>query len=211
MLVSDRRTLIVLASLVGAMTVASGLLLMLEPGPVAAVQAISLSSVDRAHRFSDDPILDVGLLPGSGRWSAVVVQCGPNTTGVASLAGLRSDQDPSGYHFVIPARYAAAGRVRAQATPRWRHQQAGAYWAGADSAWVNHHAIGVCLEDDGAGRGPSQDQWRQLVGLVQKLQARFQIPADRVMLQTTDVRRGASGAVMPVTWFRQQLLTFSEP
>lgn len=94
---------------------------------------------------------------------------------------------------------------------RWRDQQAGAYWVGPESKWVNHHAIGICVENDGTGQGPTDGQLKRLLWLARQLQARFQIPADRVILQVGSEQTSAGGRWFPVAWFRQQLLSFAVP
>ena len=47
MWIPDRRTVIVLTSLIGAMTLVSGLLLALEPGPVSLTRQVSLVVMDQ--------------------------------------------------------------------------------------------------------------------------------------------------------------------
>ncbi len=213
MLVPDRRTLIVLASLVSAMTVASSVLLLLEPGPAKAVKGMSLASIDRTPHRSGDGLFDHIQTSAPGRWSAVVIHYGsaPLVTPVVHTDGdLMPPGDDLAYHFLI-RRGRGPWREQVAFGGRWRDQQDGAYWAGPESRWVNHHAIGICLEDDGTARGPAQEQLETLIGLVQRLQTRFQIPADRVILQIDTGQAAAGARWFPVAWFRQQLLTFAAP
>jgi len=201
--VPDRRTLIVLASLVGAMTVASGLLLLLEPKNATALRGISLSSVNPVDRSGHDILLASSSGPQAGPWSAIVV----HHTRAPGAHG-HSDMGIANYHFSIHGQGSSSDRF--EVGVRWRQQSPGAYWAGPEKDWVNHHAIGVCLVS-ATEEGPSEQQLQQLIGLVQQLQAEFQIPADRVVLQPGIGQISSKGRWFPTAWFRQQLLTFAAP
>jgi hypothetical protein len=203
MLVPDRRSLIVLASLVGAMTVASGLLIALEPTSVGPIGGMSLSSIDDPDRSQ---VYDHVLQDQGGRWSAIVVHVGSKPA--RATQGAAAD---TAYHFVIPQEPGAA-KESVEVGYRWRRQLPGTYWAGSDSDWVNRHAIGVCIESPTGHSGPSDEQLQGLIQLVHSLQAQFQIPADRVILQVNSAGQSSHGGRwFPVTWFRQQLLAFATP
>lgn len=204
MLVPDRRTLIVLASLVGAMTIASGLLLVLEPGPATSVDGMSLSSVGPQRR-ADGGLFGAGLPAVSGRWSTVVVHYGSSHSHTG-----QSQHRPSAsaYHFVVRGGDVSWGD-RLEIGSRWNRQQAGAYWVGPESQWVNHHGVGISVEKDSPGQGPTDEQLQKLVWLVQRLQVQYQIPADRVILQVESSATKTGGRWFPIAWFRQQLLTFT--
>lgn len=203
--VPDRRTLIVLASLVGAMTVASGLLLLLEPKNATALRGLSLSSIDLVDQPGHDILLASSTNSSqlAGPWSAIVVH---NTR--VPRAGRGIDAGIANYHFAIHEQGSSSDRF--EVSRRWRQQSPGAYWAGPEKDWVNRHAIGVCLVSAGE-EGPSEDQLQRLVGLVQQLQAEYQIPADRVVLQPGIGHISSKGRWFPTAWFRQQLLTFAAP
>lgn len=207
MIAPDRRTVIVLASLVGAMTVASGLLLLLEPRKTGSITGVSLLSVDHSGAGTENHLFHTAPQAKPGRWFAIVVTCKPRSA-VQSAAYRPGRVDDSPYHFLIPSGDSDAPIEVGQ---RWRQQEQGAYWQGPESQWVNRHAIGVCLENDVENQAPSEDQLRRLIWLVQHLQSRYQIPADRVVLQV-DLTRSASGVRwFPTAWFRQQLLAFAIP
>ena len=200
MLVPDRRTVTVLATLIGAMTVASGLLLLLEPRPSTIISNISLSTVNHetpSEASGEGSVLDDQAQ--AGRWSAIVIHYG----------GADENIDAR-YHFVIPSKRRGGGDPIV-ANPRWQRQQPGAYWAGSEGDWVNHHAVGIRLSQNGNADGPSQKQLRTLVQLVQRLQSRFQIPADRVILQADNETASHGDGWFPVAWLRHQLLTFATP
>ena len=209
--VPNRRSMVVLASLVGAMTVASGVLLLLEPRQAVAVRQLSLLSVDRANPSGsgDDFILDpVQQSPGD-RWSAIVVRYGKGPLAIET-GTRRLGADDHGYHFVVPIAQSKSDR-QVKVGYRWRHQLAGAYWAGPESAWVNHHAIGVCVINEGDRGERMEERLNKLVLLVQQLQTNFKIPADRVILEVESGAGSSKGRWFPVAWFRQQLLSFSIP
>jgi len=227
MLVPDRRTLIVLASLVGAMTVASGLLLVLEPGPATAAKGISLSSIGQQRRVHRG-LFVTSRQAKPGRWSTVVVHYGHSSQGHSSqghssqgssratvfqaVHGAATGQlaQDEGYHFVI-RNDSSISNEQLEIGQRWIRQQAGAYWAGTESHWVNHHGIGICIENNPTGQGPTEEQLRKAVWLVQRLQVEFHIPADRVILQVDTPPATSKSRWFPVAWFRQQLLAFSTP
>ena len=185
------------------MTVASGLLLLLEPKQVASVRGISLSSIDRVGRGEHDILLTTARDPQPMQWSAIVV----HHTRVPSAVG-RMDTGTANYHFAIRGKDPSGDGL--EVGHRWRQQLPGAYWAGPEKQWVNHHAIGVCLVSTGQ-EGPTEVQLEQLVGLVQGLQIKYQIPADRIVLQPGLGHVSSKGRWFPTAWFRQQLLTFAAP
>ena len=201
--VPDRRTLIVLTSLVGAMTVASGLLLLLEPKNATALRGISLSSIDHAGRGGHDVLLASSASQQAGPWSAIVVH---HTRMPRSSE--RNRVGLANYHFVVDSQGSSSDWF--DVGHRWHQQLPGAYWAGPEKDWVDRHAIGVCLVSSGE-EGPSEGQLQRLVGLVQQLQAEYQIPADRVVLQPGIGHISPQGRWFPTAWFRQQLLTFAAP
>ncbi len=219
----DRRTLTVWSSLVGAMTLASGLLLLLEPNPTAISSNMMLSSVrptsvdPRESLFQSLPPADsavaVDRTPAVTPWSAIVVRTSGTAAGSAEDLDRRHRQmglDGLGHHFVINNGTGAEdGQI--EIGFRWQDQKPGAHSIGANSEWLNRHAIGICLIGDDARQPPTEQQLHQLVWLVQRLQARLGIPADRVMHESESLQDGPAGRMFPTAWFRKQLLTLSTP
>ena len=216
MLIPDRRTLIVLGSLIGAMTLVSGLLLVLEPGPVAPLEGISLSAVDRAV----DPaklLFDTRPEPRENRWSAIVVYYSGTPAGSADTID-RTDRrlglDGLGCHFVVNnGRGGDDGDV--EMGYRWVYQRDGAYCAGRDGRWFNQNAIGICLIGRPDQQPPTDRQVQKLVWLVRQLQTRFNIPAANVIV-SAERRIGrdapvSPGPYFPLANFRQRLLTTASP
>jgi len=184
--VPDRRTLIVLVSLVGAMTLASGLLLLLEPSvPAGWRGGVPLQKVHQATA-PDDMLFDTRVDVEAGRWRAIVIHDSGSLVGSAKTidrAHRRLGRDGLGYHFVINnASGGEDGRI--ERGPRWRGQIRGAHSIGDGSQWFNEHAIGICVIGDFQRQAPTSAQIDRLVRLVQLLQTRLGIPSDEIRLPT---------------------------
>jgi len=197
--VPDRRTLIVLGSLVMGMTLTSGLLLVLEPGPVAPLTGVSLQSIDRGTQSSGAGQLFDHPDP-SRDWRGIIVHASGSEEGSArTLDQLHKELGRSGlgYHFVINnGSFREDGLI--ELGPRWRQQMPGAYVSGPRSQPVNDRFIGVSLiGDDQQQDFPSQEQMQELLWLVKRLQQRYDIPSQAVIVDT--------GPTFPHTRFRKQL------
>lgn len=210
MLVPDRRTVLVLVSLVGAMTFSAGLLLLLEPGPVVPKTNISLNTVDMP-RSAEQVLFEIDgqLHP----WSAIVIHSSGTSEGSAAaldqvhrklgLGGL-------GYHFVIHnGRGGTDGRI--VMSDRWHGQASGAYCAGPDADWFNKNAVGICMVGDFDASAPTDAQRDALISLIHSLQRKFRIPAERIVIQTGSPDSASPGKLFPVAAFHRQLLTFATP
>ena len=184
-LVPDRRTLIVLLSLVAAMTMASGLLLLLEPTvPVEPERGMVLSNIYK-NAPADGRLFETQTPLQLRRWQAIVIHDSGAVVGSAATidrAHRRLGRGSLGYHFVINGPSGHDGQI--ERGQRWRLQTHGAHSVGDRGAWFNEYAIGICLIGDLAQQPLSVAQTEQLVWLVQRLQVRFDIPAQRVYLPT---------------------------
>ena len=184
-LVPDRRTLIVLLSLVASMTMASGLLLLLEPtAPGEPGRGLILSSIYE-NAPADGRLFETQRPLQARRWQAIVIHDSGAIIGSAATidrAHRRLGRGGLGYHFVINGPSGHDGQI--ERGQRWRLQSHGAHSLGARGAWFNEHAIGICVIGDLAQQPLSVVQTEQLVWLVQRLQARFAIPPQRVYLPT---------------------------
>ncbi len=199
--VPDRRVLIVLGSLVGAMTLASGLLLALEPG--STTTSVSLRQVDRpadpvSRLFHTQSRLDA-------TWTRIVIHDSGTTKGSAqALANSHQELglDGSGYHFVIDnGRGDDNGRPDIHPTARWTGQSAGAFLNSLDPQHREQpNTIGICLIGDTDTETMDKPQMQQLVWLVQQLETRLRIPEAQVRVQT-------AGRRFPTATFRGQLLS----
>lgn len=212
--VPRRRTLIVLVSLVGSMTLASGMLLLLEPnGGHSRGRAVTLSRIHQVTRGSvaraGDPLFETAAPIATERWQAIVIHDSGTLHGSAATidrAHRRLGRGELGYHFVINNGLDAPdGQI--QRGPRWRRQDDGNYATGPDSAWLHGQAIGICLIGDFEHQSPTDAQERQLVWLVQRLQRRLDIPSDRVYLPVDLGAGPATADYLPAARLRSQWLT----
>jgi hypothetical protein len=204
--VPDRRTLIVLGALIGAMTLAGGVLLALEPRPATPAGSVLLSSVDKTVA-PEKALFDTNPGIARGRWQAIVIHQSGYGSGSADSLGRAHEKaglGGLGYHFVIGNGDGMPdGQI--EASFRWSRQMVGAYASGRNSDAFNKQAIGICLIGDGNRKAPSSAQLRELVWLVRRLQQQCGIPADRVVLQGPHT--GTPPAkLFPVALLREQLL-----
>ena len=210
MVIPDRRTLVVLAALIVGMTLTSGLLLILEPGPVEPLPGVTLQSIDR----SDAPEERLFDTPTPLGWQAIVIHDSGSEYGSSESLN-RVDEALGkgglGYHFVVNnGSEERDGLI--EVGFRWQRQYIGAYLNGPGSMWFNRHAIGICLIGNGDKQAFTEAQLRELVWLVQRLQKHFGISREAVYLQIgPGGEAGGSGPHFPDAWFRQQLLTVSAP
>ena len=198
-----------LASLVGAMTLASGLLLLLEPSvPAGWRGGIPLQQVHQTPA-ADEFLFDTHVDVEPDRWQAIVIHDSGSLVGSAKTidrAHRRLGRDGLGYHFVIN-NSSGTGDGQIERGPRWRSQISGAHSAGARSPWLNEHAIGICVIGDFRRRAPTAAQMERLVWLVQQIQARLRIGSDQVILPT-DLEGGHGDlSHFPAEKLRGQLLS----
>lgn len=203
-MVPDRRTLIVLGCLIAGMTLSSGVLLLLEPGPVAPFSGVTLQSIDRAS----EPDRRLFETAPDRPWEAIVIHdTGSMTGSAASLNALHKQMGRGGlgYHFVINNGSADTDDGMIELGFRWEHQLPGNYLEGEDAsvAWFHENAIGVSVVGDLSRRQLSEPQLRELIWLVKQLQRAYEIPRDRVFVQVGSMDEPAEH--FPLAWFRQQL------
>ncbi|MEM7680887.1 MAG: peptidoglycan recognition family protein [Planctomycetota bacterium] len=176
----ERRTIVVLTSLVVGMTLVSGALMLLQPTQSGPLPAASLSSIDtRGVEGPDDQLVEpLSKFSGSETpWRVVVIH------GSRGLTGSMEDLDrayrqagavDSGYHLVINNGTGKRdGTI--EVSQRWMDQEAGAYVDGDQGRWFNEHGIGVCLVEDKSGRGYTPAQLRELGWAVRVLCERLSI------------------------------------
>ncbi len=199
----------VLGALVGAMTLVSGTLLLLEPGPVAPLSVLKLSSLDRAVSpervlFDTQPNCEAR----EPRWSAIIVR--PSGAARGSAGVLHQQHEALGlgglaYHFVIGnGQGTADGQI--EIGYRWRSQVDGAAAMGDFAAWFNRHSITICLVGDLNRSAPTTAQMRELVWLVQRLQSRLGIPPQNVRVEAGAEVNGSLPRMFNEAVFRRQLL-----
>ena len=206
MKMTDRRTLLVLTSLIAAMTVASGALMALRPHAAPSARLIPLSAVAPAWSPRTDDPLASQVAPAAGRWQAIVIHDSASPTGSAATLDerhRRAGLGELGYHFVV-GNGGGSGDGQIENSRRWRDQLEGAHSGGPHGQWYNQHALGICLVGDGDRQAPTSAQLEQLVYLVRELQRRLGVPAENVVLSYGSGDTEQSG--FPAAWFRRQLL-----
>lgn len=207
-LVPSRRSLVVLASLVAGMTLVSTILLVLEPPPAAPPSGIALQSITRDADPED--VLFNTTMP-QAPWQSIIIHDSDSFAG--SLESISKRHEKFGlpgiaYHFVINNGYGEQDGLN-QVSFRWSKQLIGQFSMGSAPAGLQPNlAIGICLVGDGDRKAFTDAQIRELVWVVNRLQARFGIPRDRVIVEVAKPGQGTDGAgrYFPYAAFRQQLL-----
>ena len=200
-----KRTGIVWASFLAAMTGVTGLLALQDvggagPGPLAAASIGMLGD-----RPAEDPVFRIDAALDKERWTGIVIHDSGEPAGEPdSLHRLHISRGLQGlgYHFVIGNGNGLGDGV-IHVGYRWNQQLPGAHVPGEAGEHHNRHSIAICLIGNGDRRPFTDAQMAQLVGLVQRLQQRLGIPADRVQLQS-DLVPGVSS---PGRFFSSALLS----
>lgn len=206
--VPDKRTITVLAALILGMTVTSGVLLLLEPGPVAPFPGVTLQSIDTTIA-PEDRLFDI---PQPLDWQAIIVHDSGTRIGSAKTLSAAHEELGKGglaHHFVINNGSGEADGM-IEIGFRWSSQLIGAYLDGEGADWFNRHGIGICLIGDGDRGGFSDPQLRELIWLVRELQTRFNIPKRAIYTQIGSDPLQPSPR-FPDAWFRAQLLNPTLP
>ncbi|GAB4110352.1 MAG: hypothetical protein Kow00105_19120 [Phycisphaeraceae bacterium] len=194
----------VLGALVVAMTVTSGLLMLLEPGPSAPRAGVPLQTIDRT---GDQPAPQAMLFQTEVpevRWNSIVIHDSRTPHGSAQTLHHVHQQlgrGGLGNHFVID-NGPGADDGKVEVGFRWSSQAPGAFFADEAVDWPD--AIGICLIGDGQSSRFSDAQLHQLVWLVQNLQKRYGIPRSSVYIQ---IGSRTADSTFPEVWFRQQLIS----
>jgi hypothetical protein len=196
--VSQKRVAVVLASLVGTLTLSAALLLMLEGGAVGNSAASGPPMGAAVLGAQLDPAVPLQR----DAWKHIIIyESGDMAGSAASLADgrLNGDNDvrsstvrpKANFHFVIDSAQSRRdggmdGELEVGTT--WLNQEAGAPYAGwpdaryySVSSYTN--AVGVCLVGDLNREPISEAQHRSLVQVVRELQIRLNIPKECVRFQ----------------------------
>ncbi len=207
-LVPDRRSLIVLASLLTAMTLVSGLLLALEPSGFSSGTRLALASLDGQRQDDGPGLFTLGPGVELGLWSGIAIrQGGPAVSRLTD----ESRRDYGAYHFWIESdRDGQDGRIRI--SPHWRSQKE--LWG--SSGDDRPRAVRIYLATPDGLATPTDQQIASLLWLVHRLQLRCHVPAGQVTLDDEldrphIQRAGHRRWLFPVAQFRQQLLTLASP
>lgn len=193
------------------MTVASGGLLILEPGSKGEarrviVEPIALAVTDRQPTAADS-LFDTKPRVDATAWTAIHVHFSGRSRDSATTVHLRHQAFGGlAHHFVI----GNGGLTRdglIEVGPRWRRQMP-SYDMIVDPSVDDGQAplasgvINICLVGDFDRSRPTGAQQGELLWLVRELQTRLSIPASRIHVDSEHSR------LFPHALFRQQLLRF---
>jgi len=187
--VSQKRVAVVLASLVGMMTVTAAMLLVMEGGALGtAVPGWAVNPPAIAAMVQPA----VPLRPDA--WNFIIVyESGDAAASAASLADGRftggttspTVRPKANFHFVIDSAKSGTMDGALEVGTSWQNQGAGAPFAGwpdnrSYSFTPYNNAVGICVVSD-LHRRPSEAQHQTLLQLVHELQKRC--PNSKVMFQ----------------------------
>lgn len=180
-----------------SMTLAAGLLVLLDGGPSLRIDGFSLvPMVSATGDRSIESVFDTRSALDTGRWRRVVIHHSATPVGTAASIKSNAGRD-GGYHFIIGnGRGMKAGEIHV--TYRWLDQLP------ADGG-LSDDTIAICLVGDGNRRQFAQTQIRWLVELVSALDHRLGIPEDRVLIEADADPASGPGRLFPSAFFREQL------
>jgi hypothetical protein len=204
----SRRAQTVWASLLISMTVVGGGLFLMERGPVAAAEGMTLTPLMATSGVESlEGIFATRSKIKPQQWQAVVIHDSGTPHGnQASLDALARANNLKGlgYQFVIGnGNGMEDGEILV--SHRWRDQLPGAHAAGAQADWFNRHSIGVCLVGDGNRTRPTRAQMESLVRLTNSLCRELSIPGNRVYLHSEIAPTDDPGRLFPAATLRSQL------
>ena len=202
----NQRTVIVLGVLLAAMTLAGGLLLILEPGPVAPLTRISASATSRPSALGQR-LFEFNPDVRQQSWTGVTIRFSGARYG--SYRSINEQHHSVGlqgaaHHFVIGNGYGAEDGAIEWGF-RWRNQLNSPFAPTVDGV-AQRPVIDVCLVGSGQTR-PTAAQMDELVRLIHNLQRTYDIAPANI-----ELAHGPEGGVpagFPVARLRQQLLTAS--
>lgn len=193
----ERRTLIVWSTLLASMTIASGLLMWLEPRPIVADRGLALAAVD-SDSEQLGAVFNAPADLESDRWGRIVVHHSGQMRGDAESIGRlhRSlGYDGLQYHFVI-GNGTGSGDGVIELGGRWLRQRDGVY---------AERAISICLVGNGDKTPPTAAQMEQLAALVGVLRDRLNVPAEAVALHRELAQTTSPGRLFPAGRFRDTI------
>jgi len=202
--VSQKRVAVVLASLVGTMTISAGVLLLMEGGALG-------TNVPGAFVAESAQVAPDANLQGKA-WNYIIIYESADLSARAdSLAEgvVTGGSDPhrivrpkANFHFVIDSSSSWNDESKdglRQVGTSWYQQEPGAPYASwpdvrSHSFTPYTNAVGICIASDiNRGHNVSEAQRRTLIEVVQKLQKSYNIPRENVLFQW-DRRLDAQGA-----------------
>ena len=165
---------------------------------LAKTYGVGADAILRANHITDPSDLKVGtliwipgaaqplrtlpFLPDSNKWQYIVIHHSATEVGNAELFDKghrrRGFWNGLGYHFVIDNGTAGTRDGQIETSHRWNHQMDGAHCNAMD---MNQKGNGICLVGNFDEEKVTSEQFASLVWLVRQLQAKYHIPAHRVL------------------------------
>jgi len=189
--VSQKRVAVVLASLVGTMTVSAAALLLMEGGALGT--AVPGWAINEQNISA---MVDEGMPLRRQGWNFIIIyESGDVAARAETLAEGRFSGDPSptsvrpkaNFHFVIDSANSGTMDGALETGTSWKNQDLGAYagWPDSRSHPISLYkdAVGICFAGDLNRNPASQAQQQTLIRLVQDLQQRNHIPKEKVFFQ----------------------------
>jgi N-acetyl-anhydromuramyl-L-alanine amidase AmpD len=205
------RAQIVWVSFLAAMTIAGGLMLLVDGRPSPRSDGLSLSPLAAATTIGSDaadPLTQTRVPLDLAKWQAIVIHHSGSTRGDAASIE-REERDLHGgygHHFIIGnGNGMDDGQVHIGY--RWLDQLSGAHASGPNAQFYNDHAISICLVGDGNRQGFTPAQLRQLARLVESLRRATGLPVERVLLQSDLAAVSDPGKLFPAGMFNATSLT----
>jgi hypothetical protein len=188
------RVQIVWVSFLAAMTLAGGLMLLIDGRPAPRSDGLSLSPLAAATTIgpaSAEPLTQTRTVIDRSKWQAIIIHHSGSFRGdPASIEREQRDRQLAGrttgglgHHFIIGnGNGMDDGQVHIGY--RWLDQLSGAHASGPNADFYNQHAISICLVGDGNRQSFTEAQIRQLGLLVESLRRQTGLPSDRVLLHS---------------------------
>lgn len=198
----------------GTIIFTSGILISLPFfGNVKAKEPVSVSFFDGTN--AKDPYSKSNLKQlcqtnaNENRWEYIVVHHSATAKGNAARFDhyhreKRGWEYGLAYHFVI-GNGSFSGDGEIEVSERWKKQIHGAHTANMD---CNRVAIGICLVGDFENEGvPTDNQFESLVGLIQYLSGKYNIPLSNILLHKQVHQKGTAcpGKNFPVAKLKTRL------
>lgn len=185
------RVQIVWVSFLAAMTLAGGLMLIIDGRPSPRTDGLSLSPLAAATTIGSstaEPLTQTRIPLDLAKWQAIVIHhSGSFRDDPASIERKQRDLAPGapsgGHHFIIGnGNGMDDGQVHIGY--RWLDQLSGAHAAGPDAKLYNDNAISICLVGDGNRQAFTPSQIRQLARLIDALRRQTGLGEDRIRLHS---------------------------
>lgn len=202
----EKRTILVLGSLVLGMALTAGVLRVLEPGAVPPIAGVTLLSIERTPTDRpEDKLFDTAEAPRD--WRAIVIHDSRTLSGsydAIEKAHRKTGKDGCGYHLVVN-NGTGADDGRIEVGYRWKFQEPGDYLVGANADWYHDKAIGICIVGDADEQPFTDAQIRELTWLTRQIQQQYNIPAEYVFVDV-GTESGAVSRNFSASRFRSALV-----